>query len=324
MKKWTWFRKSVAVLTVIAAGSVNAQTVKIALDSAKDLENSGTYVWAHAFTQYLQSKGMQVEEFERGALGNEAEKLDQLQQGLLEVSMSDTKAVAKFDAHILPMIMPYYFRDWKTVDKGLNGGVLAKINAGTTKQAVRVLGLASLGSAAGIFNTKHPVTSAKDMADLRMRALDETQIGVYKLWGTTGTIVAWDEVANALQTGIADGYLNPPVVPLMFGHTGFIKHYTDAQVALSSRAVLASESWFQGLNPSQQQVVLDAAAAATQINRQWLAGRGVELDQLRAAGVQVTTLSEQAWEEFKSLSQPLHSKVPPGVVKAWQDALAGR
>ncbi len=324
MNKWNWVAKSLALTAALAVASVSAQTVKIALDSGKDLENSGTYVWANAFSKHLQSKGFKTQEFERGALGNEAEKLDQIQQGLLEVSMSDTKAVAKFDAHVMPLIMPYYFRDWATVDKGLNGGILAKINAGSSKQGVRVLGLASLGSAAGIFNTKHPVNSPKDMADLRMRALDETQVGVYKLWGSTGTIVAWDEVANALQTGIADGYLNPPIVPLMFGHTGFIKFYTDAQVALSTRAVLASETWFQGLNSAQQKVVLEAAAAATQANRKWMEGRKVELDKLRAAGMQVTSLSEQSWNEFKQLSQPLHSKIPAPVAEAWQQAIAGR
>ena len=38
----------------------------------------------------------------------------------------------------------------------------------------------------------------EDMAGLRMRALDESQIDLFKAWGSTGTIVAWAEVPNAL------------------------------------------------------------------------------------------------------------------------------
>jgi TRAP-type C4-dicarboxylate transport system substrate-binding protein len=310
-------------LGLALAAPATAQTVKIALDSAKDLENSGSYVWAHTFAEYLNANGMEAEEFERGALGAEAEKMDQIQQGLLEVSMSDTKGVGKLDGHIIPTTLPYLFPDWAALDRGLNGGMMDKINAGTTQQGVRVIGMAALGSAAGIFNTKHPVTSAADMADLRMRALDDNQIGVYKLWGTNGTIVAWDEVPNALQTGIADGYLNPPMVPIMFGHTGFIKYFTNAKVGLGSRTAIVSEDWYQGLSADQQKIVMDAAAEATKVNREWLATRSAELDKLREAGIEVTELTPEAWAEFKALSTPLHNMVPlpEGALAAWQAAI---
>ena len=311
---------SLAFAMTIAA-PVTAE-VKIALDSAKDLENSGTYVWANAFSTYLNANGMEAVEYERGALGAEAEKMDQVQQGLLEVSLSDTKGVGALDGHITPTTLPYLFPDWESVDRGLANGMLDKINAGTTPQGVRVIAMAALGSSAGIFNTKKPVTSAADMADLRMRALDENQIGVYKLWGTNGTIVAWDEVPNALQTGIADGYLNPPMVPLMFGHTGFIKYFTDAKVGLGSRTIIVSEDWFQGLSAEEQKIVMDAAAIATKANRDWLATRSAELDKLREAGIEVTTLTPEAWHEFRALSEPLHNMVPlpEGALAAWKTA----
>lgn len=313
---------SVAVALSIAT-PLSAQTVKIALDSAKDLENSGSYVWAHTFSEYLNANGMEAEEYERGALGAEAEKMDQIQQGLLEVSMSDTKGVGKLDGNIIPATLPYLFPDWAALDRGLDGGMMDKINAGTTQQGVRVLALAALGSAAGIFNTKKPVNTAADMADLRMRALDDNQIGVYKLWGTNGTIVAWDEVPNALQTGIADGYINPPMVPIMFGHTGFIKYFTNAKVGLGSRTAIVSEDWFQGLSQEQQKIVMDGAAAATKANREWLATRSTELDALREAGIEVTELTPEAWAEFKALSTPLHNTVPlpEGSLAAWQAAI---
>ena len=74
------------------------------------------------------------------------------------------------------------------------------------------------------------------------RALDETQIKLFESWGTKGTIVSWSEVPNALQTGVADGYMNPAFVPLMFGHTDFIKHYTNASMVPSPTLALATAS----------------------------------------------------------------------------------
>lgn len=308
-------------LAVTFAAPVSAE-VKIALDTAKDLENSGSYVWAHTFAEYLNANGMDAVEYERGALGGEAEKMDQVQQGLLEVSLSDTKGVGALDGNLIPVTLPYLFPDWDSIAKGLENGMLDKINAGTSTQGVRVIGLAALGSPAGIFNTKHPVEKAADLADLRMRALDDRQIAIFKLWGTNGTVVSWDEVPNALQTGIADGYLNPPMVPIMFGHTGFIRYFTDAKVAQSSRTVIISEDWYQGLSADEQKIVMDAAAAANKANAEWLAGRSAELDKLREAGIEVVTLSDEAWQEFKTMTTPVHNMVPlpEGSLDAWKTA----
>ena len=310
---------AVVALTLSLAAPASAQ-VKIALDGPKDLENVGTYVWAHTFGEHLAANGMAYEEFERGALGGEAEKLDQVSQGLLEVSLSDVKSAGTLDATMFGVMLPYFFTGVGQMDRALlDGGMLERINSATTAKGVRVLDIALIGAGAGIFNTKHPVTGVADMSDLRMRALDEVQIAIFKAWGSTGTIVAWDEVPNALQTGVADGYLNPPIVPLMFGHTSFIKHFTDANLVPSSRAVIASEDWYQGLSDDQRKIVGDAVVAARAANREWLGTQVAVLDKLRGAGVEVIELSDEARAEFRKASEPLYGllPMPEGALDAW-------
>lgn len=314
----------VLAISLSAAMPAVAQ-VKIALDGPKDLENVGTYVWAHTFGQHLAANGINYEEFERGALGGEAEKLDQVSQGLLEVSLSDVKAAGGLDSTIFGLMLPYFFSSAAQMDKALlDGGMLERINATTTAKGVRVLDVALIGGGAGIFNTKKPINTMADLSDLRMRALDEVQIAIFKAWGSTGTIVAWDEVPNAMQTGVADGYLNPPIVPLMFGHASFIKHFTDANVVLSSRAVIASEDWYQGLSDAERAIVEDGVQAARAANREWLGTQGAVLDKLRASGIEVTTLSDKARAEFQQASEPLYSllPMPEGALDAWVAAKA--
>ncbi|THD71651.1 TRAP transporter substrate-binding protein [Thalassobius vesicularis] len=309
---------------VLSTGAAQAQTVKIALDSAADMENSGPYVWVHTFGQYLQEHGFEVEEFERGALGGEAERLDQVQQGLLEISSSDTKGVAALAPVLTPMTLPFVFPGIEAMDRALASGILDDANAAATVEGVRILGFSTLGGPVGIFNTQRTINSAADMAGLRMRALDEAQIAIYGLWGTTGTIVAWDEVPNALQTGIADGYVNPPLVPILFGHTGFIRYFTDARISIGTRTVIASEDWYQSLSNEQRQIVGEAAAAATAASRAWHATRSAELQMLRDNGIEVTELSEEAWNEFRTLSMPVYSMVPmpEGTMDRWFAAIA--
>jgi len=296
----------VAATLALAGGTASAQ-VKIALDSPPDLNGSGTYVWAHTFATYLDEHGMTAEEYQRGALGGDDELFDQVSQGLLEVSMSPLNIVGSIDKLIYGLRLPYFFADMEEVDRALyDGGMLAKINAATTPEGVRVIAVNTVGQASGIFNTKKPVASVADMAGLRMRALDESQIELYEAWGAAGTIVSWAEVPNALQTGVADGYMNPAFVPLLFGHTDFLKHFTDARVSPSLRITIVSEDWYQGLSDEDRATVDAAAAAATAANRAWLGTQDAVMAKLEAAGVTVVKLDEAARAEFRAASAPAY------------------
>ncbi len=312
----------VAATLALGAGSATAQ-VKIALDSPPDLNGSGSYVWAHTFSTYLNDHGLAAEEFQRGALGGDDELFDQVSQGLLEVSMSPLNIVGSIDKLIYGLRLPYFFTDMAEVDRALNeGGMLAKINEATTPEGVRVLAVNTVGQATGIFNTKKPVASVADMSGLRMRALDESQIELYEAWGAAGTIVSWAEVPNALQTGVADGYMNPAFVPLLFGHTDFLKHFTDARVAPSLRIAIVSEDWYQGLSDEERATVDAATAAATQANRDWLGTQDAVLGKLEEAGVAVIKLDQAARDAFRAASAPAYNSglLSQEQIAAWEAA----
>lgn len=303
-------------------GAVSAQ-VKIALDSPADKAASGTYLWANTFSTYLNDHGIAAEEFQRGSLGGDDELFDQVSQGLLEVAMSPLNSVSALDKLVYGLRLPYFFADQAEVDRALNeGGMLARINEATTKAGVRVVSVNYVGTDTGIFNTKKPVKSVADMVGLRMRALDESQIELYKAWGAGGTIVSWAEVPNALQTGVADGYMNPAFVPLLFGHTDFLKYYTDAAVSPSLRITIVSEDWYQDLSDADRGVVDDAVVAATAANRAWLGTQDAVLDKLEAAGVAIERLDQAARDEFRAASGPAYESglLTPEQIAEWEAA----
>ncbi len=322
MKRTKLLCSAVLAATLALTGAAAAQ-VKIALDSPPNLEASGSYVWANTFSKYLNEHGIEAEEYQRGALGGDDELFDQVSQGLLEVSMSPLNIVGSLDKLIFGLRLPYFFEDQAQVDRALNeGGMLEKINAATTPSGVRVISVNNVGQAAGIFNTKKPVKSVADMSGLRMRALDESQIDLYKAWGADGTIVSWAEVPNALQTGVADGYLNPAFVPLLFGHSDMIKHYTDAAITPSLRITIVSEDWYQGLSDEDRAIVDAAADAATRANRDWLKTQDAVIDKLEAAGVAVERLDPAARAEFRAASAPAYESglLSPEQIAEWEAA----
>lgn len=322
----TAFKYAAALAAALAFGSPAAAQIKVALDSPPDLQGSGSYVWAHAFVEHLNANGMPAEEFQRGALGGDDELFDQVSQGLLEVSMSPLSITGSLDNLIFGLRLPYFFEGMEEVDRALyDGGMLEKINEPLLSRGVRVLAVNTVGQGSGIFNSKKPVGSVGDMAGLRMRALDESQIDLFKAWGAAGTIVSWAEVPNALQTGVADGYLNPPVVPLLFGHTDFLKYFTDAEISPSLRITIVSEDWYSGLSDEERATVDAAAEAANKANREWLASQAAVYDKLTEAGMEVIRLTPEARAEFLEASAPAYESglLSPDQIEAWRTAKGG-
>ncbi|WP_209428084.1 TRAP transporter substrate-binding protein [Pararhodobacter sp. SW119] len=316
--------KAIALAGALALPGAAGAQVSISLDSPPDLEGSGSYVWAHAFAEHLNANGMEAQEFQRGALGGDDEVFDQVTQGLVEIGMSPLAIVASVDTLIFGLRLPYFFENMEEIDRALlDGGMLDRINEPLAPAGVRVLDVVVVGPATGIFNTRRAVETLDDMAGLRMRALDESQIALFRAWGAAGTIVSWAEVPNALQTGVADGYLNPAFVPLLFGHTEFIRHFTDAGIAPSLRIAIASEDWYQGLSDEERALVDDAVEAARRANRDWLGTQDAVIDQLREAGVAVVELDDAARAEFQEASVVTYTEgvVSPEELGLWTEAL---
>jgi len=297
----------------LVAPILQAGEVKLALDSPPDLEKSGTYVWARAFADHLTSKQVAVKEYAVNALGNEAERLDQVSQGLLEVSMSDLSRAGQLEPAIMGFMLPFLWDNMEHLDRALMTSDLLKgFNERLTKKGVRVLSLVALGNAVGIANTKKPIRSVDDMKGMRMRAMDKFQTKYYEQWGCNSVVVPWPEVYNALQTGIADGYVNPSWVPIMFKHTELLKYYTNAAMSPSLRIALASEEWYSGLSKKDKDVVDEAVSKANSANRRWVADSEEKaLAALKAAGVEVTPLMPAERAKFTELSRKAYPDIIP-------------
>ena len=294
-------------LLLLLPGSVLAGgEVKIALDCPPDADKCGTYLWSKVFGDQLEAAGLKVKYFQRDALGGEEEKLDQVSQGLLEVSNSDLAKAGQLDPTIFGFYLPYLFDSMEHIDRVLEqSDIMKRINEGTTQKGVRVLALVPVGGFSGLVNTKHQVKTPDDLKDLRMRALDKQQVKILETWGTSAVIIPWAEIYNSLQTGVADGYLNAAIVPVMFKHTDVLKYYSDLKFSAPLRITICSEAWYKGLGDKDRASVDGAVAAANKANREWR--KKVEtqgLEALKQTGVEIYLNTP---EERAAFAKPLRA-----------------
>ncbi len=285
--------------------------VKIALDCPPDPQKCGSFVYASALFEHLKANGMAARTLPVNSIGGEAERLDQTSQGLLEVNMADLGRAAQLDKRMFGFSAPYLFDSMEHLDRTLaNSDLLQQINETLAKKGIRVVSLVLVGGGTGIFNTKKPIMTPADLKDLRIRALDENQMKLFRAWGTNGVVITMPEVANALQTGIADGYINPPFVPFLFGHASIVKHYTEANVSLPLRVAMVSEDWYKKLSDKDRKTFHDGVAKANAANRAWVKNSDkAALEQLAKAGVKIVKLTAEGRARFKELSKPAYTAI---------------
>jgi TRAP-type C4-dicarboxylate transport system substrate-binding protein len=301
---------ALALLGTLALPAM-ADTIKIAMNGAEDLETNSEYAFVVGFRDALAGSGFEVEVFPSDSLGGEKERLGQTGQGLVQINLAAATAPASISPMLRGLIMPFMFQSAAELDAvTAKTDLLDQINAPLIENGLRVAAFTQRGLDAGIFNSKKPVATLDDLADLRMRALDKGQVAFFQVLGVQSTVVAWGEVANALQTGIVDGYVNPPNSALRTGHTQYLKHYTPAALAPSVRAVVVSEDWWSGLSDADRATIQAAIDAGTTANRAWVQDWSGKVQALfDEAGVTVTELAPGEREKMLALSEVVHKKV---------------
>ena len=112
---------------------------------------------------------------------------------------------------------------------------------------------------------------------------------------------------QALQTGIADGYLNPPIVAVQFGHGAQLDFFTDLRLQVSMRTAVMSEQWYQGLDAGKQRAADRAVKQARNAVRVWnTTAQLTEIQMLQDVGIEVITLSESERARFRERLMPLY------------------
>ena len=154
-------------------------------------------------------------------------------------------------------------------------------------------------------STDTAIHEPSDFEGLRFRAMDPSQVALYEAMGASGTPIPWTEVYSALQTGVADGQMNPPMY-IIIGSLYEVQNYlTRANVQYSMQFLIGNGQWLDSLSNKDRKMLEEAVAEANAMTREDVQSRVEErVSFLKDEGMEVITPSEEQMTAFREEGQP--------------------
>lgn len=267
---------SILVFSFILIFAVTAgaqEVLQITHLNPQDPEEVATAAMAEIFKARVEAEtDIVVEIYPDGVLGDAREMMEQVQGGVIQSFISSAGGLAPFYPEIAVVDIPFALSHYSVAHRvydGEFGTILAEeIEANTS--GFKVLAFGESGGFFQLTNSVREIQTPDDMDGITFRTMPiEMHREFISALGGTATEIAWEELYTALQTGVADGQMNP--IPLISMELLYeVQDYMTLTNHMYTPYVwVINDEWMEGLTEHERSVIREAARAGN------TAGRGV-------------------------------------------------
>ncbi|MEO9895953.1 MAG: TRAP transporter substrate-binding protein [Paracoccaceae bacterium] len=272
-KKAAYLTKSLAFVAGISAVSM---TAAFAQDVA--LRGASLFDEEHAYTKTLRKfeelvganydGNVSFEISLNGELGDESDFVTFLQQGVaIDYAIMAPSNMAVFAPSIPLMDMPFLFRDLEHWNTALSSGVMAPLEAELLEKAsIRVIGYA--GGGVRNLASAEPIGNIDELTGHKMRVMGAPiQAQIFNALQAAPSAIAYNEVYNAIQTGVIAGFENEAASIQNLKFYEVAPHITLTKHAITVRPIVMAEKTFSKLPADLQTAILAAGKDAGAFGR---------------------------------------------------------
>ena len=246
-------------------------------------------------------------------LGGEKEAIEQAQVGALQLARVSVGALGPVVDELNVFNLPYLFRDTPHMQKVIDGPIgqelLGKVS---NNPKAGLIGLCWMDAGArSLYDTKKPIRTIADLKGMKFRVMGNPMfVDMMTALGGNGVSMGYDQVFNALQTGVVDGAENNPPSFVFDNHYTVAKYYTlDEHLIVPEMLVMSKKTW-DALSPADQALVRKFAREAQLEERElWEKYEKAAMDKARAAGIEVINVSDK--KAFQDAVKPVWDKYGP-------------
>ena len=241
---------------------------------------------------------LSVQIFPSMQLGGEKEMIEQAQVGALAMARISVGPMGPLVPELNVFNLPYMFRDTAHMEKVIDGPIgdemLKKLSDHPTSN---LIGLCWMNAGTrNVYNSKHPVGSKQDLSGLKIRMMgNPIFVDTMNALGGNGVAMGFDQLINALQTGIVDGAENNYPSYVSGQHYRYAKYISQTEHLMIPEILVFSKRVWGNLSPDDQALIARTAKQVQQEQRKlWYAMEEKALAEMKAQGVELLQVSDKA------------------------------
>jgi tripartite ATP-independent transporter DctP family solute receptor len=302
MNRREFFASSAAALAVTGLGTGALAQAKIVL-KATDVHPLG-YPTVEAVVRMgkrleAASNGrVSIQMFPSMQLGGEKEMIEQAQVGALQIARISLGPMGPLVPELNAFNLPFVFRDPEHMRKVVTGPIgdemLKKLSDHPTANLIGLCWMS--GGTRNVYNSKKPIKTMDDLKGLKIRMMgNPIFVDTMNAMGGNGVAMGYDQLINALQTGVVDGAENNEPSYSSGQHYRYAKYYSMTQHLIIPEILVFSKRTWTTLSKEDQALIMKEAKAAQ--SEQWALWAEMEkksVDDMKANGVEIIKLDNTA------------------------------
>ena len=324
-------KKLVKVALVSVAIAAFASSV-----SADTLRGASMFDGNHAFTKTMVKFAELTDKYYEGdvtfdlrlngELGVEKDYVTFLNQGVaIDYTILAPSNMARFAPSIPLMDMPFLFRDLKHWDAVLASDIMGPLEEELLEKAdIVIVGYAG-GGTRNLLSNK-PIGNMDELAGHKMRVMGAPiQAQIFDAVGAAPSAIAYNEVYNAIQTGVISGFENEAASIQNLKFYEVAPNVTLTGHTITVRPIVFSGKSFRKLPEALQAAIKKAGKEAGAFGRE-LESRedGIKLKEMVDAD-QIKVQEFEGREKLLDMVKPVQDKFAEGInatelLKAIRDA----
>jgi tripartite ATP-independent transporter DctP family solute receptor len=304
---------SAAVLAFGAGGQALAQAKLV-------LKSSDVHPFGYPTVEAVKSMGeklaketngrLTIQIFPSMQLGGEKEMIEQAQVGALAMARVSVGPMGPIVDDLNVFSLPFVFRDIAHMRKVVDGPVGQEVlDRVTNHPRAGLVGLCWMDAGArNMYNSKHPIRSVADMKGLKIRTMgNPIFVEMVNSLGGNGVAMGYDQLINAMQTGIVDGAENNYPSYANGQHYRYARHYSQTEHLILPEILVFSKRIWETLSKEDQALIRKVAREAQfEARKLWDEMEQKALAQMKAAGVEVVTFPDK--KPFQDAVKPVWDK----------------
>lgn len=337
MKRWKTKLLAAAQVTALAAllltgcGSTDGDSSKADAAASNsgngNTVSEGTKTWRLAFNQTEEHPQYRVmkelsEEFNKKTegrydiqlfpnetLGAQRETLEQVQTGVIEMSIVNNTHPGSVSDYFRAFDMPFLFDDIEEAIRFVKESpVMEEIKADTEQYGFSIATYLPAGTRS-MFTSKTPVDSVKSMKGLKIRTMEsDIYVNMMSAFGGSATPMAMGEMYTAIQSGVVDGAENNEITYVNSKYYEVAPYWSQTNHLIVPDWLIINTDAYNSLSEEDRKIFDELCEQAIdQVQEMWVEEVEELMNSLDTSKVTITT--DVDTDSFKEAIAPVNEEL---------------